>query len=29
MRLVHSIAAGVFAILGIATLVGAGSGLGF
>lgn len=29
MRLVHSIAAGVFAILGIATLVGAGSSLGF
>jgi putative Ca2+/H+ antiporter (TMEM165/GDT1 family) len=29
MRLVHSIAAGVFAVLGIATLLGAGSGFGF
>lgn len=29
MKLVHSIAAGVFAILGIATLLGAGAGLGF
>jgi putative Ca2+/H+ antiporter (TMEM165/GDT1 family) len=29
MKLVHSIAAAVFAILGIATLMGAGSSLGF
>jgi|TARA_B100001250_G_scaffold402791_1_gene416373 putative Ca2+/H+ antiporter (TMEM165/GDT1 family) len=29
MKLVHSIAAAVFALLGIATLLGAGSGLGF
>ena len=29
MKLVHSIAAAIFAILGIATLLGAGSGLGF
>ncbi len=29
MRLVHSIAAGVFAVLGIATLLGAGASLGF
>jgi putative Ca2+/H+ antiporter (TMEM165/GDT1 family) len=29
MKLVHSIAAGIFAILGIATLAGAGKGLGF
>ena len=29
MKLVHSIAAGVFALLGIATLLGAGSQLGF
>ena len=29
MRLVHSIAAGVFAILGIVTLMGAGASLGF
>lgn len=29
MRLVHSIAAGVFALLGIATLLGAGAKLGF
>lgn len=29
MRLIHSIAAGVFAVLGIATLLGAGSGFGF
>ena len=29
MKLVHSIAAGVFALLGIATLLGAGSKLGF
>jgi putative Ca2+/H+ antiporter (TMEM165/GDT1 family) len=29
MKLVHSIAAAIFAILGVATLLGAGSGLGF
>lgn len=29
MKLVHSIAAAIFAILGIATLLGAGAGLGF
>jgi hypothetical protein len=29
MKLVHSIAAAIFALLGIATLLGAGSGLGF
>jgi len=29
MKLVHSIAAGIFALLGIATLLGAGSSLGF
>ncbi|MFG6464045.1 TMEM165/GDT1 family protein [Roseateles sp. DXS20W] len=29
MKLVHSIAAAIFAVLGIATLIGAGSGLGF
>jgi putative Ca2+/H+ antiporter (TMEM165/GDT1 family) len=29
VRLVHAIAAGIFAILGIATLLGAGEGLGF
>jgi len=29
MKLVHSIAAGIFALLGVATLLGAGSGLGF
>ena len=29
MKLVHGIAAGVFALLGVATLLGAGSGLGF
>jgi Ca2+/H+ antiporter, TMEM165/GDT1 family len=29
MKLVHSIAAAIFAILGIATLLGAGSGFGF
>ena len=29
MKLVHSIAAGIFALLGLATLLGAGSGLGF
>jgi len=29
MKLVHSIAAAIFAVLGIATLFGAGSGLGF
>ena len=29
IRLIHSIAAGVFAVLGIATLLGAGSGFGF
>ena len=29
MKLVHSIAAGIFAVLGIATLLGAGSKLGF
>lgn len=29
MKLVHSIAAGIFAVLGIATLLGAGKGLGF
>jgi Ca2+/H+ antiporter, TMEM165/GDT1 family len=29
MKLVHSIAAAIFALLGIATLMGAGSGLGF
>lgn len=29
MRLVHSIAAGIFALLGLATLLGAGSQLGF
>jgi len=29
VRLVHAIAAGIFAILGIATLLGAGKGLGF
>jgi putative Ca2+/H+ antiporter (TMEM165/GDT1 family) len=29
MKLVHSIAAGIFAVLGIATLLGAGAGFGF
>ena len=29
MKLVHSIAAGIFAVLGVATLLGAGKGLGF
>ena len=29
MKLVHSIAAGIFALLGVATLLGAGAGLGF
>ncbi len=29
MKLVHSIAAAIFALLGVATLFGAGSGLGF
>ena len=29
MKLVHSVAAAIFALLGIATLLGAGSGLGF
>ena len=29
MRLVHTIAAGVFAVLGVATLLGAGARLGF
>jgi putative Ca2+/H+ antiporter (TMEM165/GDT1 family) len=29
MKLVHSIAAGVFAVLGVATLLGAGAQLGF
>ena len=29
MKLVHGIAAGVFALLGVATLLGAGAGLGF
>ena len=29
MKLVHSIAAGIFAVLGVATLLGAGAGLGF
>ncbi len=29
MKLVHSIAAGIFAVMGIATLLGAGKGLGF
>ncbi len=29
MKLVHSIAAAIFALLGVATLMGAGSGLGF
>jgi putative Ca2+/H+ antiporter (TMEM165/GDT1 family) len=29
MKLVHSIAAAIFAILGIATLFGAGAGFGF
>ena len=29
MKLVHSIAAGVFAVMGVATLLGAGSKLGF
>ncbi|MRD49544.1 TMEM165/GDT1 family protein [Caenimonas koreensis] len=29
MKLVHSIAAGIFAVLGIATLLGAGKGFGF
>jgi hypothetical protein len=29
MKLVHSIAASVFAILGVATLLGAGAKLGF
>jgi putative Ca2+/H+ antiporter (TMEM165/GDT1 family) len=29
MRLVHSIAAGIFALLGLATLLGAGAKLGF
>jgi Ca2+/H+ antiporter, TMEM165/GDT1 family len=29
MKLVHSIAAGIFAVLGVATLLGAGSGFGF
>ncbi len=29
MKLVHSIAAAIFAVLGVATLLGAGSGFGF
>lgn len=29
MKLVHAIAAGIFAVLGVATLLGAGSGFGF
>jgi putative Ca2+/H+ antiporter (TMEM165/GDT1 family) len=29
MKLVHGIAAGVFAVLGVATLLGAGAGFGF
>ena len=29
MRLVHAIAAAIFVLLGVATLLGAGSGLGF
>ena len=29
MKLVHTIAAGIFAALGVATLLGAGSSLGF
>jgi putative Ca2+/H+ antiporter (TMEM165/GDT1 family) len=29
MKLVHSIAAGIFAVLGVATLLGAGAGFGF
>jgi hypothetical protein len=29
MRPVHAVAAALFALLGVATLVGAGSGLGF
>jgi putative Ca2+/H+ antiporter (TMEM165/GDT1 family) len=29
MKLVHSIAAGIFAILGVATLAGAGASFGF
>lgn len=29
MKLVHSVAAGIFALLGLATLLGAGAGLGF
>ena len=29
MKLVHSVAAGIFALLGVATLLGAGAGLGF
>ena len=29
MKLVHSVAAAVFAVLGIATLLGAGAGFGF
>lgn len=29
MKLVHAIAAGIFAVLGVATLLGAGAGLGF
>jgi hypothetical protein len=29
MKLVHSIAAAIFALLGVATLLGAGSGFGF
>jgi putative Ca2+/H+ antiporter (TMEM165/GDT1 family) len=29
MKVVHSIAAGIFAVLGVATLLGAGAGFGF
>jgi hypothetical protein len=29
MKLVHGIAAAIFAVLGVATLLGAGAGLGF
>ena len=29
MKLVHSVAAAVFAVLGVATLLGAGAGFGF
>ena len=29
MKLVHSIAAAIFAVLGVATLMGAGAGFGF